>query len=305
MRRRAHRSSDRDHRLSVSDEASAPTRHAERTRNAPHNTTHAHTHTHTHTHTLLIPTIPRYIKLGQIASCRADLVPEEVIAALARLQDDVPPFSGESARAVLAAELNLSIAPSLSAAAAAAAGVRRFDDVFSRFDEVGEVAVMRCAFCLIHSHVPAERTVPHGSQATGVQTLQNKRCRDLVRSFGEVPLAAASLGQVHRARLADGVDLAELGLAAAAPPSDDKDATSSGGKKDAAAAPRGNGGGFGGGDAREVVIKVQRDNLRTLYDADLDNIRKILTICQKLGLQVGRTATVDEQRAEHLAIIQA
>lgn len=80
---------------------------------------------------------PTYIKLGQLLSTRADLLPAAYLEALEALQDEVEPFPGGEAVALVEEEL----------------GVR-----------------LSKAF----------------------------------QSFEEVPLAAASLGQVHRARLRDG-----------------------------------------------------------------------------------------------------
>lgn len=44
---------------------------------------------------------PAYIKLAQAASTRPDLLPAPVVAALARLQDDVAPFDGRAAAATV------------------------------------------------------------------------------------------------------------------------------------------------------------------------------------------------------------
>ncbi len=44
---------------------------------------------------------PSYIKLGQFLATRADVVGKEVASELARLQDRLPPFSDEAARAVV------------------------------------------------------------------------------------------------------------------------------------------------------------------------------------------------------------
>lgn len=80
---------------------------------------------------------PTFIKLGQLASTRTDLLPPAYTEALSRLQDDVEPFSHEEVDEIVSTEL----------------GVR-----LSR----------------------------------------------VYRSFDTEPLAAASLGQVHRATLRDG-----------------------------------------------------------------------------------------------------
>lgn len=80
---------------------------------------------------------PSFVKFGQMLSVRQDLFPEEVIAELATLQDRVPPFPSEQARALIERE----------------------------FDR------------------------PLG---------------ELYAAFEDRPLAAASIAQVHEARLADG-----------------------------------------------------------------------------------------------------
>ena len=80
---------------------------------------------------------PTYIKLGQLLSSRADLLPKPFLDALARLQDNVKPFSYQEVEATVSHELGV-----------------RLSKVFS--------------------------------------------------SFEQEPMAAASLGQVHRAALHDG-----------------------------------------------------------------------------------------------------
>lgn len=84
---------------------------------------------------------PTYIKLGQIASTRADLFPPELIRELERLQDDVPPFAVQEVFRILEKEW-------------------------------------------------------------GVQP------EEVLQEFEEQSLAAASLGQVHRARLKTGEEVA-------------------------------------------------------------------------------------------------
>ena len=80
---------------------------------------------------------PIFVKFGQALSVRPDLLPADIAAELAKLQDQVPPFAGEQAAAALEAAFG-----------------RPVEQVFAEF----------------------ERT----------------------------PLAAASIAQVHAARLPDG-----------------------------------------------------------------------------------------------------
>ena len=51
---------------------------------------------------------PTYIKLGQILSSRPDLVPVDILQELARLQDAVPPFPFEDAKAAIESEFGVS-----------------------------------------------------------------------------------------------------------------------------------------------------------------------------------------------------
>ncbi len=47
---------------------------------------------------------PIFVKFGQIISTRRDLLPPDIAAELARLQDNVPPFPGNQARGIVEAE---------------------------------------------------------------------------------------------------------------------------------------------------------------------------------------------------------
>lgn len=111
---------------------------------------------------------PTYVKLGQIASTRPDLVPADIISELEQLQDHVAPFDEKEAAMIIEQELLASV-----------------DELFAWFD-------------------PA-------------------------------PLAAASIGQVHRAILPDGTD---------------------------------------------VVVKVQRPNIRSVIETDLDMIRQFARLAE-------------------------
>ncbi len=61
---------------------------------------------------------PSFIKLGQILSTRPDLVPEDILTELKRLQDDVPPAPFDQVRPLIEEQLGTSIS-----------------ELFSRFDE--------------------------------------------------------------------------------------------------------------------------------------------------------------------------
>ena len=84
---------------------------------------------------------PTFVKVGQLLSTRADLLPPDALRALSRLQDGVEPFPFDAVQQILTEELNV-----------------RMSKAFSR--------------------------------------------------FSKTPLAAASLGQVHRAALRDGREVA-------------------------------------------------------------------------------------------------
>lgn len=106
---------------------------------------------------------PTFIKVGQLFSTRADIFPIEYVEELSKLQDRVPAFSYEQAKAIVEADLG-------------------------------------------------------------------KPIHDVYRAFDPIPLAAASLGQVHKAQLHTGED---------------------------------------------VVVKVQRPGLRSLFTIDLAILKGI------------------------------
>ena len=53
---------------------------------------------------------PIFVKFGQIISTRRDLVPEDIADELANLQDQVPPFPGSEARAIIERALHSPVA---------------------------------------------------------------------------------------------------------------------------------------------------------------------------------------------------
>ena len=75
---------------------------------------------------------PLFVKFGQILSTRRDLLAEDIVEELARLQDHVPPFPGEQARQIVEKAYGRSVA-----------------EVFAHFDETplasASIAQVHCA----------------------------------------------------------------------------------------------------------------------------------------------------------------
>lgn len=61
---------------------------------------------------------PVFVKFGQILSTRRDMLPDDLANELAKLQDDVPPFSGHEARSIIEKSLE-----------------RNINELFKNFDE--------------------------------------------------------------------------------------------------------------------------------------------------------------------------
>ena len=53
---------------------------------------------------------PTFVKFGQMLATRSDLFPESFVSELAKLRSKVPPFPGETARAIVERELGAPIA---------------------------------------------------------------------------------------------------------------------------------------------------------------------------------------------------
>ena len=112
---------------------------------------------------------PTFIKFGQILSVRPDLIPENFIREFQKLQDEVPPFSAEQAKAEVESQLG-------------------------------------------------------------------KPVEQLFSSFDDVPLAAASIAQVHRALIKDG---------------------------------------------KQVAVKIQRPNIRSVIESDLNILFEIAGLMER------------------------
>ncbi len=129
---------------------------------------------------------PSFIKLGQIASTRADVLPAELIVELKRLQDDVPAVGFEAIKVAIEESLG-----------------RTLDEVYV--------------------------------------------------SFEEKPLATASIGQVHRARLRKELD--EPGVDDEGRPLPQEE--------------------------REVVVKVQRPGVKDVVERDLELLHILAQIADR------------------------
>lgn len=132
---------------------------------------------------------PAFVKFGQILSTHPEVVPEDWIPELRRLQESVRPFPFAEADAILAEELGA-----------------EWRSLFARFDEE--------------------------------------------------PLAAASIGQVHRAALADG---------------------------------------------RELVVKVQRPNIRRIVEVDLEIMAHLAGLMEREGFATWRPVEMVEEFARAVA----
>ena len=61
---------------------------------------------------------PIYIKFGQLLSTRSDMLPEDIVGELSKLQDNVPAFSSAEAKSIIQNSLGV-----------------KLDDIFIEFDE--------------------------------------------------------------------------------------------------------------------------------------------------------------------------
>ena len=100
---------------------------------------------------------PSFVKLGQILSTRADLLPPEIIEELQRLQDDVPPVPFAQVKPVLERELGASL-----------------DELYEAFDER---PLASASIGQVHR---AKLRVPEGAALEVVVKLQRPNIRDVI-----------------------------------------------------------------------------------------------------------------------------
>lgn len=100
---------------------------------------------------------PTFVKLGQLASTRSDLLPDSIIQELIKLQDNVPPFSAERARAIVEQELD-----------------QHLDEIFDSFDNTPLAAA---------SIGQVHRAVLHGGQVVAVKVQRPGILRTMSRDL--------------------------------------------------------------------------------------------------------------------------
>lgn len=127
---------------------------------------------------------PIYIKFGQILSTRRDLLPDEVAQELVKLQDQVPPFSGERAREIVEQALDGSV-----------------EQIFNHFDEQ---PLASASIAQVHA-----ATLPNGSDVIVkvVRPKIDKAIRkDIELMFTLAHLAQRYSAEARRLRLVEVVE---------------------------------------------------------------------------------------------------
>jgi len=91
---------------------------------------------------------PIFVKMGQIISTRSDFIPSDIAIELAKLQDRVPPFSGEHAKSIIEKSLG-----------------NKIDSLFSSFDKEAlasaSIAQVHAATLLTGESVVVKVLRPH------------------------------------------------------------------------------------------------------------------------------------------------
>lgn len=117
---------------------------------------------------------PTAVKLGQVLSSRADLLPQEYVTELRRLQDEVPPFEMKQVRQVIVEELGSDA-----------------DELFAEFDETP----VACG-----SLAQVHRARLHSGELVAVK-VQRPEAEDICRTDLQILAAAVEFAQRHNAWL--------------------------------------------------------------------------------------------------------
>ncbi|GHE22313.1 ubiquinone biosynthesis regulatory protein kinase UbiB [Halomonas urumqiensis] len=127
---------------------------------------------------------PIFVKFGQVLSTRRDLLPEDIADELRRLQDQVPPFPDDEARAVVEEELGMSVelafarfdaAPLASASIAQvhAARLHSGEDVVVKIIRPDIERVMRQDMALMYRFAQFLRWVPEARRLRPVEVVRD------------------------------------------------------------------------------------------------------------------------------------
>jgi ubiquinone biosynthesis protein len=110
---------------------------------------------------------PIWVKAGQVLSTRRDLIPEDVADELAHLQDQVPPFPGAIARAIVEESLGRSIS-----------------ELYASFDETplasASIAQVHAARLLLPLPAPLGHPLPDGEGNPAQPAAAHSTARDVV-----------------------------------------------------------------------------------------------------------------------------
>ncbi|KLU64596.1 putative protein kinase UbiB [Desulfosporosinus acididurans] len=117
---------------------------------------------------------PAYIKIGQIASTRADIFPEEIIEELEKLQDNVPPFSFQEVHRIIEEELGSPV-----------------EEIFSMFEKTAVAAAS-----IGQVHLAQLRT----GEKVAVK-VQRPNIKDLIDTDLEILLDLATLAEHRMVRM--------------------------------------------------------------------------------------------------------
>ncbi|WP_183330827.1 ubiquinone biosynthesis regulatory protein kinase UbiB [Halomonas campaniensis] len=127
---------------------------------------------------------PIFVKFGQVLSTRRDLLPEDIADELKRLQDQVPPFPGPEARAVVESELGVPVAlafarfdadPLASASIAQVHGARLHtgEEVVVKIIRPGIERVMRQDMALMYRFARILTLVPETRRLRPVEVVRD------------------------------------------------------------------------------------------------------------------------------------
>ena len=122
---------------------------------------------------------PTFVKFGQIMSTRQDMIPQELITELEKLQDRVPPFSTEDAKRIIEEELGSSV-----------------DSIFKDFTDS---AIASASIAQVHKAV-----LPSGEEAA--IKIQRPEIAQIIEVDLEIMLHLAALIEKHFKEELDIVD---------------------------------------------------------------------------------------------------